>query len=135
MIDELRDGQIVEFDHDPHDAGCHRHDGRLKRYVVFSVDARSDVVLLRDRDTKLEALPLEVVKKHMVVLQEPSPQALPPPGQMTKDDVFNAVFEWMNHQNDCDECAGEIEGGELSERYRYLCDEAKTMLAWFVQRP
>lgn len=135
MIEELRPGQTIEFDHDKHDVACLRHDGHLRRFVVFDVDKKAGAVLVRDRDPKLEALPLDVVTKHMVVLQEPSPPALPPPAQMTKDDVFNAVFEWMNHQNDCDECAGEIEGGELSERYRYLCDEAKKMLAWFVQRP
>ena len=131
MIDEPRTHQIVEFEHDKND---HHRDGRFKRYRVFSVDEKTATVLVVDLDPKLEAIPLDVAKRHMVVLQEASPPAAPP-DKMTKDDVFNSVFEFINHERDCVECGGEIDGGDLSERYRYFCEEAKKMLAWFVQRP
>mgnify|MGYP001609442783 CR=1 FL=1 len=133
MIEELRAGQVVEFGAADVTPGALKHGDVLKRYMVIDVRKESEIVLVGDHDPRLEVFPLAIVKRNMVVVQEPSPPAKQPE-EMTKDDVFDAVFDFMNHQQECDDCAGEIDGGTVGERYRYLCDEAKKLLAWFVQR-
>lgn len=134
MIDDLRPGQVVEFEYDRLDRGSYRHDGALRRYRVVDVNGAHGVALVARHDPSFEVIPIEVVKKHMDVVEEPSPPAVLPEN-MTKDDVFEAVFDFINHERDCDECGGEVEIGGLSQRLRYLCDKGRSILAWWGTRP
>jgi hypothetical protein len=135
VITKLRALQVLEWHYDGRegDVGGHCHDGLAKRYIVYDIDERAGVASLAEFNRNVSTVPLKAILEHMVVVKEPDELAeLPPTSKMTKDDVFRAVCDFNNHENDCPECIGEVELCDPSERLKYLCDEGRRILAWWA---